>query len=619
MARALARHARGHWFKSSIAHHFINQITMGNAKRRTDGELDIYRHSAAHIMAHAVKNLFGDVKLGIGPPIKDGFYYDFDVEEPFSVDDLEKIEIEMARIIDADYPFERVEMDREEAGRFFRERDEIYKVEILDEIPDNRVSVYRSGDFVDLCRGPHLESTGEVKACKLLSVAGAYWRGDEKRKMLSRIYGTAFPDRESLEEFLRLREEAGKRDHRKLGRQLDLFSFHPEAPAFPFYHPRGLILYRLLVDFWREEHIKKNYTEISTPMILREELWHRSGHWDNYKEHMFFSEVDGERLAVKPMNCPGGLLLFKEKHYSYRDLPLRVAEIGVVHRRELSGVLQGMFRVQSFTIDDAHIFCLSSQLKSEIVSVIELFIFFYGVMGFDEYIVELSTRPEKYIGRDEDWQEATAALREALGDLGIPFEVNEGEGAFYGPKIDFHIMDCLRRSWQCGTIQVDFSMPARFDLSYIGSDGNKHRPVMIHRAVYGSVERFMAILLEHYGGDLPLWLAPVQARIITVAERHKDLAQSLGAEMELEGLRVEVDSRNETVGSKIRDAELLKIPYMLVVGDREKESGELPVRRYGNNKKAKKTMRDLIEEMKTEVRNKRKQHAKGGGEHSEGR
>ena len=604
MARALARHARGHWFKSSIAHQFIYSEFMANKKAPPGERLDIYRHSTAHIMAHAVKNLFGEVKLGIGPPIEDGFYYDFDAEKPFSADDLDRIEREMAKIIDADYPFERLDMDRVEAGKLFSDRGEPYKVEILDGIPDDRVSVYRSGDFIDLCRGPHLGSTGEVKAYKLLNVAGAYWRGDEKRKMLSRIYGTAFPDAGLLAEFLRIREEAKKRDHRKLGRQLDLFSFHPEAPDFPFYHPRGLVLYRLLVDFWREEHRKRGYSEIATPFILREELWHRSGHWDNYKEHMFFTEVDGESLAVKPMNCPGCLLLFKEKHYSYRDLPLRVAEIGVVHRRELSGVLHGMFRVQSFAIDDAHIFCLPSQLKTEIVSVIGLLVHCYEVMGFSGYMVELSTRPERSIGRDEDWIEATLALRAALDEVGISYTVNEGEGAFYGPKIDFHIMDCLKRSWQCGTIQVDFSMPERFDLHYVGSDGNKHRPAMIHRAVFGSVERFLAVLLEHYAGDLPLWLSPVQARVITVAERHRDFAQNLKAEMEREGLRVEVDSKNETVGSKIRAAELLKIPYMLVVGDREKESGELAVRRYGKGKQSGATIKDLIVSIKVEVNNK---------------
>ena len=576
---------------------------MADKKAPPGEELDIYRHSTAHIMAHAVKNLFSGAMLGIGPPIEDGFYYDFDVETPFSDDQLGRIEREMEKIIAAAHPFERIEMEREEAKKLFGERGEPYKVELLDDITDDRVSLYRSGDFVDLCRGPHLKSTGDVRAFKLLSVAGAYWRGDEKRRMLSRIYGTAFPCGKSLEEFLHIREEVKKRDHRKLGRQLDLFSFHPEAPGFPFYHPRGLTLYRLLVDFWREEHRKRGYAEICTPTILREDLWHRSGHWDNYKEHMFFSEVEGETLAVKPMNCPGGLLLFKEKQYSYRDLPVRLAEIGVVHRRELSGVLHGMFRVQSFAIDDAHIYCLPSQLKNEIVAVIELLLNIYEVLGFSEYAVELSTKPERSIGRDEDWEAATGALRDALGELKMPFSVNEGEGAFYGPKIDFHIRDCLKRSWQCGTIQVDFSMPERFDLNYAGSDGKKHRPVMIHRAVYGSVERFMAVLLEHYGGDLPLWLAPVQARIITVAERHGECAENLRAEMDSAGLRVEVDSKNDTVGAKIREAELLKIPFMLVVGDREAESGELSVRRYGKKKQSRMRVRDLIDAMGTEVTN----------------
>ncbi|GAW92293.1 threonine--tRNA ligase [Calderihabitans maritimus] len=539
----------------------------------------VYRHSTAHILAQAVQRLFPGTKLGIGPAIENGFYYDFDLKQTFTPEDLAAIEEEMKKIIEADYPFEREEMTREEAIKFFSDRGEVYKVELINELSeDTPLSIYRQGEFVDLCAGPHVPSTGYIKAVKLLSVAGAYWRGDEKNRMLQRIYGTSFPKKSQLDEHLTRLEEARKRDHRKLGAQLGLFSIMEEGPGFPFFHPKGMILRNELEKFWREEHIKRGYQEIKTPIILNRDLWERSGHWEHYKENMYFTEIDDRDYAIKPMNCPGAILIYKTEQHSYRDFPLRLAELGLVHRHERSGVLHGLMRVRAFTQDDAHIFMLPTQITSEIKGVIDLVDYFYKIFGFD-YHVELSTRPEKSMGSDEIWDRAIAALKKALEEKNMNYVINEGDGAFYGPKIDFHLRDSLGRTWQCGTIQLDFLMPEKFDLTYIGEDGQKHRPVMIHRVVFGSMERFMAILTEHYGGAFPTWLAPVQVKLLPIADRHQSYAFELKERMQQRGIRVEVDDRNEKIGYKIREAQLQKIPYMLIVGDKEVENETVAVRK----------------------------------------
>jgi len=538
-------------------------------------------HTSSHILAQAVQRLFPDAKLAIGPAVDNGFYYDFDVETPFSTEDLQAIEEEMQKIIKDDLQLERFELPREEAVALMKEKGESYKVELIEELPDDAViSFYRQGDFVDLCAGPHIPSTGRVKAIKLLSVAGAYWRGDERNKMLQRIYGVSFPKKSMLDEHLQRLEEAKKRDHRKLGRELDLFSLHEEGPGFPFFHPKGTIIFNQLVDFWRKEHVKRGYQEIKTPIILNRDLWVRSGHWDHYRENMYFTKIDDEDFAIKPMNCPGSMILYKRRIYSYRDLPLRVGELGLVHRHELSGVLHGLMRVRYFTQDDAHIFMLPEQIGDEILGVIDLVDYFYSIFGF-KYHVELSTRPENSMGSDEDWEMATNALEEALKAKGLDYKINEGDGAFYGPKIDFHLEDSLGRTWQCGTIQLDFQMPERFDLTYIGSDGEKHRPVMIHRVVYGSIERFIGILIEHFAGAFPVWLAPVQVRILTITDRTNSYAQELAKKFSDADIRVETDLRNEKIGYKIREAQTEKIPYMLVVGDKEMENGTVAVRARG--------------------------------------
>lgn len=539
--------------------------------------LEILRHTTAHIMAQAVQRLFDNVSLGIGPTIEDGFYYDFDLDESLSLEDLEKIGEEMQRIIEEDLPVKREVVAREEAIRLMKELGQEYKVELLEELEDPRVSLYRQGEFVDLCRGPHLPSTGMVKAFKLMSIAGAYWRGDEKNKMLQRIYGTAFAKKSELEDYLYRLEEAKKRDHRKLGKELDLYSFHDEAPGIPFFHPRGMVIWNELVSFWREKHRKHGYQEIKTPIILNEELWHRSGHWDNYKENMYFTQVDEQGFAIKPMNCPGGILVYKTKMHSYREFPIRTAELGLVHRHELSGTLHGLLRVRAFTQDDAHIFMLPSQIKDEIIGVIDLVDEMYEVFGF-KYHVELSTKPEKAMGSDEIWEKATSALRQALEAKGLDYEVNEGDGAFYGPKIDLHVEDSLGRTWQTCTIQLDFLMPERFDLTYVGSDGNEHRPVMLHRVIYGALERFIGLLVEHYAGAFPVWLAPVQVRVIPVSDEQLDYSRMVAGELKKEGVRVEVDDRLEKMGYKIREAQLEKVPYMLIVGDREVNDGTVAVR-----------------------------------------
>lgn len=534
------------------------------------------RHSAAHILAEAVKQLYPEVKLGIGPAIEDGFYYDFDRPEGFTPEDLERIERRMREIVTADEPFVRTEVSKAEAERLFA--NEPYKLELIREIPDETVTIYRQGTFADLCRGPHVQRTGQVRVFKLLSVAGAYWRGSEKNPMLQRIYGTAFPTQAELDEYLVFLEEARKRDHRRLGRELDLFSFHEEGPGFPFWHPKGMVVLNAVLDYWRRIHILHGYQEVRTPMILNEELWHRSGHWDTYRDNMYFTEIDEHTYAVKPMNCPGVMLIYKETLRSYRELPLKYAELGHVHRHEKSGVLHGLFRVRAFTQDDAHVFCTPDQAEAEIVKIIGLIQTIYAKFGFTDYRIELSTRPEKSIGTDEMWENAEKALHQALRSQGIEYAVNPGDGAFYGPKIDFHIRDSMGRSWQLGTIQLDFSMPERFELEYIGEDGKPHRPVMIHRAILGSIERFMGIIIEEYAGAFPLWLAPVQVVVLPIADRHVRYANDVAEKLTKFGLRVSVDARNEKTGFKIREAQVQKIPYMLVTGDREVEAGKVSVR-----------------------------------------
>ncbi|ACX52762.1 threonyl-tRNA synthetase [Ammonifex degensii KC4] len=564
---------------------------------------EVYWHSTAHILAQAVKRLYPEAKLAIGPPTANGFYYDFDVPTPFSPEDLERIEAEMKRIIEANLPIVREEIAREEARRFFASRGEAYKVELIDELPPEvPITLYRQGEFVDLCRGPHLPSTGYVKAFKLLNVAGAYWRGDERNKMLQRIYGISFPEARELEEYLRRLEEARRRDHRRLGQELDLFSFQEEGPGFPFFHPKGMIVRNELEALWRREHYRRGYQEIRTPILLKRELWERSGHWDHYKENMYFLEIDGQPYAVKPMNCPGAILIYQQRVHSYRELPLRLAEMGLVHRHELSGVLHGLMRVRSFTQDDAHIFCREDQVKEEILGIIDLVDYFYRqVFGFP-YHVELSTRPEKSMGDDHIWELATSALKEALEERGFAYKINEGEGAFYGPKIDFHLEDCLGRTWQCGTIQLDFLMPEKFDLFYIGEDGQRHRPVMLHRVIFGSLERFMAILIEHFAGAFPLWLAPVQVRILPITDRHHAYARQIYELLSRADLRVELDARNEKVSYKVREAQVQKIPYMLVIGDKEMNSGTVAVRHRSRGDLGAMTPEAFLEKVREEIR-----------------
>ncbi|MDO9508423.1 MAG: threonine--tRNA ligase [Thermovirgaceae bacterium] len=539
---------------------------------------DIIRHSASHLMAQAVQRLYPGTRFGIGPSIQDGFYYDMEVAGQISDEDLASIEDEMRRISDEAIPVERAPLPRAEAERLFMERDAIYKLELISEIPDEVISAYRQGDFVDLCRGPHVTSTSAVRHFKLLSVAGAYWRGGEKNIMLTRIYGTAFATAEALDEYVTRIEEAKRRDHRKIGRELDLFSIQTEGPGFPFFHPKGMVVINKLVEFWRSEHVRRGYSEIRTPLILDQELWVRSGHWDHYRENMYFTEIDERPFAVKPMNCPGGILFYKTRIRSYRDLPMRVAELGTVHRHERSGVLHGLMRVRSFTQDDAHLYVTPEQIKQEIIGIIDLVSFIYrDVFGFP-YRVELSTRPEKAMGDPAMWEKAEMALQEALEEAGVEFRVNPGDGAFYGPKIDFHLEDCIGRTWQCGTIQLDFQMPEKFDMTYIGPDGGQHRPVMLHRTVFGSLERFLGILIEHYAGAFPFWLAPVQVKIIPVKEEHADYAAEVERKLRALGYRAEKDARDEKLGKKIRDAQMEKVPFMIVLGGREAEGGTLSVR-----------------------------------------
>ena len=537
----------------------------------------VFWHSASHLMASAILKVRPDAKLAIGPPVSNGFYYDIDVDPPLSEADFETIEAHMREIAKENPAITRKEVSKEEALRIFGEQGDRYKVELIQDLEDGTITFYEHADFTDLCRGPHLPSMGPIKAFKLLSVAGAYWRGDEKGPMLQRVYGTAFPKKSDLDLFLERLAEAERRDHRKLGKQLDLFSFHPEGPGFPFFHPKGMVVMNGLIDFWRAEHCKRGYGELRSPIILDRALWERSGHWDHYKENMYFTQIDERDFAVKPMNCPGGMLIYKSRMHSYRELPLRLAELGTVHRHERSGVLHGLSRVRVFTQDDAHIFMTPEQVQGEIIALIEFIDYMYGVFGF-EYKMELSTRPENSIGSDDMWELATASLREALDAKGTPYKINEGDGAFYGPKIDFHIEDSIGRSWQCATIQLDFAMPEKFELEYIGPDGAAHRPVMLHRVIYGSLERFLGILIEHFAGAFPVWLAPVQAVVIPIADAHGDYARQVLDRLTQTGVRAEIDAGSDTLKYKIRNAQTSQVPYMLVVGGREQESESVGVR-----------------------------------------
>lgn len=565
----------------------------------------IFWHTSAHIMALAVQRLWPDVKFAIGPAIDDGFYYDFDTEHRFTPEDLEKIEKEMAKIVKEGHVLERFVMDRQEALDKFEKEGEVYKVDLIEHFPDDEeISFYVLGEFIDLCRGPHLRDIRKVKALKLLSIAGAYWRGDENNKMLQRIYGTTFEKKKSLEDYLKRLEEARRRDHRKLGKEMKLFSIHPEGPGFPFFHPKGMILRNILEQYWKKEHDKAGYGEIKTPMILSESLWHQSGHWDHYKENMYFTEIDEGHYAIKPMNCPGSILVYKEDLYSYRDLPLRWAELGLVHRHELSGALHGLMRVRAFTQDDAHLFMLPSQIKEELKDVLRLSDKIYKTFGFD-YHVELSTRPENSMGSDEQWESATDSLREALDEMGIDYILNKGDGAFYGPKIDLHLKDAIGRTWQCGTIQLDFQMPERFELSYIDADGQKKQPVMIHRTILGSVERFLGNLIEQFAGKFPLWIAPEQVRVIPVTHRHSDFAEEVEKKLSEQGFRVSLDGRSEKVGYKIRAAQVEKVPYMLVIGDKEIESGRFTVRHFIDGVLEDMAFEDFVDKMNEEIASKK--------------
>lgn len=568
----------------------------------TNEGLEILRHSTSHLMAQAVKRLYPNVQVTIGPAIKDGFYYDFDTDKPFTDEDLPKIEAEMKKIIKENIPVVRKIMTKKDAIEYFKKNNEPYKVEIIEDIDADTVSFYEQGDFIDLCRGPHVPSTGYLKSYKLMSVAGSYWRGDSNNKMLSRIYGTAFESKESLDNYLKKLKEAKERDHRKLGKELNLFSFHDEGPGFPFWHPRGMIIYKEVESYIRKENEKRGYVEIKTPAILNEELWHRSGHWDNYKENMYFTEIDETKFAIKPMNCPGGLIVYNSNIHSYRDLPLRVAELGFVHRHELSGALHGLFRVRAFTQDDAHIFCTEEQLADEIINTIDYYLSVYKDFGFKNFEIFVSTRPTKSIGTDEAWELATNSLINALDKLNIAYKINEGDGAFYGPKIDFNIKDVLDRNWQCGTLQVDFSLPMRFEISYEGKDGRKHTPVMLHRAILGSMERFIGILTEHYNGKFPLWLSPLQVAIVNVLndknqiERVKEIANAF----KNENFRVEIDDGNDNLGTKIKKYRLQRTPYTVIIGAEELSSGKLSVRTRSSKELKDIDLIEFIEKLKKE-------------------
>ena len=560
------------------------------------------RHTASHVMAQAIKRLYPSAKLAIGPSIADGFYYDIDFETPITADDLEKIEAEMKKIIKEALPLERFTLPREEALALMKEKEEPYKVELIEDLPeDEEISFYKQGEFTDLCAGPHLMNTKEVgKAYKLTSIAGAYWRGNEHNKMLTRIYATAFAKKEELEAYITMMEEAKKRDHRKLGKELGLFMMHEAGPGFPFFLPKGMVLKNTLLEYWREIHKKAGYVEISTPIILNRSLWETSGHWDHYKDNMYTTVIDDQDYAIKPMNCPGGVLVYASEPRSYRDLPLRMGELGIVHRHEKSGQLHGLMRVRCFTQDDAHIFMTPEQIKDEIKGVAQLIDSVYKLFGF-KYHVELSTRPDDSMGSDEDWEMATDGLRNALDEMGLDYVVNEGDGAFYGPKIDFHLVDAIGRTWQCGTIQLDFQLPQRFELEYIGADGEKHRPIMIHRVAFGSIERFIGILIEHFAGAFPTWLAPVQVKVLPISDKYMDYAEKVKAALDAENIRAEVDTRSEKIGYKIREAQKNKIPYMLVVGQKEEEDGVVSVRSRFKGDEGQASLESFIENIKKEI------------------
>ena len=562
-----------------------------------------YWHTTSHVMAQTVKRLFPKTKLAIGPAIDNGFYYDFDVEKPFTDEDKEKIEQEMKKIIKEDLKIEKFTLPKDEAIKLMKEKDEKYKIELIEDLPEGEeISFYKQGEFTDLCAGPHLISTGKLKAVKILTSSSAYWRGDENRESLQRIYGISYPKASALEEYLNMLEEAKKRDHKKLGKELELFMIAPEGPGFPFFLPKGMVLRNVLEDYWRKIHKEHGYVEIKTPMILNEELWHRSGHWDHYKDNMYTTKIDNVDYGVKPMNCPGGMIVYKSKMHSYRELPIRAGELGLVHRHEKSGELNGLFRVRCFTQDDAHIFCLPEQIEEEIKGVIALVDEVYSKFGF-EFTIELSTRPEDSMGSDEMWELAEGALAKVLKDLGKDYVLNEGDGAFYGPKIDFHIKDCLGRDWQCGTVQLDFQMPERFDLTYIGEDGEKHRPVMLHRVIFGSIERFIGIITEHFAGAFPTWLAPVQVKILPIADAHKEYAKQVQEKLEKENIRVEVDSRSEKIGYKIREAQLEKVPYMLVLGDKEAQANTVGLRSRKEGDLGAVKVEEFIENILEEIKN----------------
>lgn len=564
----------------------------------------IFWHTASHIMAYAIQELYPDTKFAIGPSTETGFYYDLDLEHRFVEEDFKAIEDKMKEIAKKDLPVERIEISREEALAYFKEKNQDYKVELINDLPeDEKITMYKIGDFLDLCKGPHLLSTKKIKAIKLLSIAGAYWRGDSNNKMLQRLYGIAFEKQSQLEEYITRREEAEKRDHRKLGKELDLFSMHEEGPGFPFFHPNGMILRNNLLNWWRGVLEENGYGEILTPIILNEALWHRSGHWDHYKDNMYFTKIDDGDYAVKPMNCPGSILVYNSNNHSYRDLPIRLAEYGIVHRHELSGALHGLFRVRTFTQDDAHVYCLFSQVKDEVFKMIDLADYLYSTFGF-KYSIELSTRPDDYMGELDAWNLAEKSLKEALEEKNLPYTINEGDGAFYGPKIDFHLEDAIGRTWQCGTIQLDFQLPENFDLTYVDENGERQRPVMLHRALLGSVERFMGILIEHFAGKFPLWLSPVQVEVIPVSDKFKDFAQSIADKLHAAGLRVHLDGRAEKVGYKIREAQVKKINYMLVIGEKEETSGKLSVRKRNGEEVQDVDVDEFIASLQEEIKNK---------------
>lgn len=564
-----------------------------------------YRHTSSHIMAQAIKELWPEAKLAIGPAIKDGFYYDIDLEYKLLEEDLRKIEKQMKKIIKAGYKLERFELPRQQAIEYMKDRGEDYKVELIEDLPkDEVISFYKQGNFVDLCAGPHVEKTSNIKAVKLLSIAGAYWRGDAKRKMLQRVYGTSFPSQQELDEHLKKLEEAKKRDHRRIGKEMELFAIKDEGPGFPFFLPKGMIIRNELESFWRQEHKKRGYDEIKTPLILNEELWHTSGHWDNYKDNMYFTSIDDENYAIKPMNCPGAMLTYASKMHSYREFPIKLAEMGQVHRHELSGTLHGLMRVRTFTQDDAHIYMLPEQIKDEIKAVIDFIDYVYGVFGF-KYHIELSTRPEdKFIGSIELWDKATDALKQAMDEKGLSYVINEGDGAFYGPKLDFHLEDSIGRTWQCGTIQLDYMLPQRFDATYVGSDGEKHRPVMIHRVIFGSIERFIGILTEHYAGKFPAWLAPVQIKLLTITNNFEKYADELAQRFKNLGFRVETDLRNEKIGYKLREARNERPTYIGVIGQREQDENSLSLRHNVRGDLGSMKVEDFIEQLEREVEDK---------------